>query len=144
MAAPSTVNNATQTLLQLTTPATRKAWITRLSVSGKDTDGTKVPAQVDLIRQTSAGTGGTSVTPRPLDPDIPASLCTALERPTAEPTNGGIVVAGPWYLTTVGGLYTLQWPLGLEIALDVSDRLGLRLITAGSINGIIAEMDFNE
>lgn len=144
MASPSTVNNQTQTLIQLTTPATRRAWIKALACSGKDTDGTKVPPQVDLIRQTSAGAGGTSVTPRPLVAGHPASLCTALERPTTEPTNGGEVVGGPWYMTSVGGLFVLQTPLGDEIELGVSERLGLRLITPGAINGVIANMDFSE
>jgi hypothetical protein len=75
---------------------------------------------------------------------MPAALCSAIERPTAEPTNGGIVVGGPWYMTTVGGLIILQIPLGDEICLDVSDRLGLRIITAGVISGVIANIDFSE
>lgn len=144
MATPSTVNAGTQTLIQLATPASRLAWIKSLGVSGKDTDGTKVPAIVDLIRQTSAGTGGTTITARPLAPHIPAALSTAFERPTAEPTNGGVIIGGPWYVTVVGGLYVLQIPLGDELGLAISDRVGLRITTAGTIAGVLAEMNFSE
>lgn len=144
MATPSTVNAGTQTLIQIATPATRRAWWKSFSVSGQDTDGTKVPGRVDIIRQTSAGTGGTGVTPRPIRPSNPAALSTAIERPTAEPTDGGIVVGGPWYVTTVGGLFVLQIPLGDEIEMDVSTRLGIRLTTAGTITGVLASVDFME
>lgn len=144
MATPSTVNAGTQTLIQIATPATRKAWWKEISVSGKDTDGTKVPLKVDIIRQTGAGVGGTSITPRPLDPGLPAALCTAFERPTTEPTDGGIVVGGPWYVTSVGGLYTLQTPLGDEIAMAVSDRLGLRIVSSGVISGVLGYVKLAE
>lgn len=145
MASPSVITAATQTLLQLVTPATRRAWIKAISVSGKDTDGAKVPAVVDLIRQTSAGVGGTAVTPRPIRSGMPASLCTAcIERPTTEPTDGGIVVGGPWYVTTVGGLFHLQEALGDEIELLVSERVGLRILTSGTITGVFGNMRFLE
>jgi hypothetical protein len=144
MASPSTVNAAVQTLLQLATPSTRRAWWKAFSVSGKDTDGAKVPIRVDIIRQTSAGSGGTAVTPRPLNPNHPAALCGAIERPTSEPTDGGVIVGGPWYITTVGGLFHLQIPLGDEIEMAVSQFLGLRITSEGTLSGVLASLDYLE
>jgi hypothetical protein len=144
MASPSVVNTGTQTLIQLVTPSTRRAWIREIAVSGKDTDGAKVPSYIDLVRQTSAGSGGTGITPNPIRSGMPASLCTGcIERPTSEPS-GTTIVGGPWYLTTVGGLFHLQEVLGEEIELLVSERVGLRIITPGSISGVIANMRFLE
>lgn len=142
MATPSTVNNGTQTLVQIATPASRKAWIKELACSGKDTDGTKVPIWVDLVKQTTAGSGGTTVTPVPIT-DCPAALSTALERPTSEPTTT-VTIRGPWYVTSVGGLYILQLALGEEVELPVNSRVGLRIITPGAITGVIGNLVFQE
>lgn len=144
MATPSTVNAATQTLIQLVTPATRRAWLKAISVSGKDTDGTKVPCKVDVVRQNDAGTGGTAITPVALVASMPASLCSAIERPTTEPADSGLIVAGPWYVTTVGGLFDFQWQFGEEIEMSISQRLGLRIVTAGVITGVLGSMRFGE
>lgn len=122
-------SSSTVTLLQLVTPATRLAWVKELWVSGKSVTSTDVPVIVDLIRQTSAGTSGGTITPQAVVQAHPASLCTVNTSYSAEPTSSGISVAGPWYLTPIGGLFVLQTPLGDEVELSASSRIGLRIVS---------------
>jgi len=119
-----------QTLCQIITPATRRAWILELALSGKSISSTDVPVRVELIRQTSAGTSGATITPVPFNPDYPAALCTVNATFSAEPSDGNVIPRGPWYVSPVGGLYVLQLPLGLEVEMPVSARLALRIFTA--------------
>jgi hypothetical protein len=120
--------NGTQTLAQVITPATRRAWILELSLSGKSVTATDVPMLVYLARQSTAGTSSASVTPAPFNPDYPAALSTVNVDFTVEPTTG-VLVRGPWYVSPVGGLYVLQNPLGLEVEIPQSGRLGLVVVT---------------
>lgn len=120
--------NGTQTLAQLITPSTRRAWILALWLSGKSVVATDVPILVYLARQSTAGTSGASVTPAPHNPDYPAALSTVNVDFTVEPTTG-VFAAGPFYMSPVGGLFVLQSPLGLEVEIPQSGRLGLIVVT---------------
>lgn len=139
-----TTTTATVTLLQLVAPATRRLWVKELSVSGKSVTSTDVPVVVDLIRQTTAGTTGATITPNALVDGHPASLATVNTTYTVEPTSTGTSVAGPWYLTPIGGLFILQLPLGDEIEIAVSGRLGLRIVSPAQAVSVRAVLKWME
>lgn len=131
---PLTVSAGTKTIAQLVTGATRRLWILGLTLSGKSVNATDVPFRAEFVRQTSAGTSGTTITPRPLNEDHPAAIFTVNNGYTVEPSDGAVVPGGPYYISPVGGLYTEQFPEGWEIQQLISKRTGLRIVTAQSID----------
>lgn len=136
----TTVAATPKTFLQLITPATRKAWLKELGISFKSVTATDVPVLIQLCRQSTAGTV-TAVTPNPDVEGHPAALCTASELVTVEPTTG--VVIKEWELTPIGGLFVYQLPLGDEIEMAISSRLGL-IVTSPQIQSGRAYLKFNE
>ena len=124
--------NGTLTLMQLITGATRTLWVQEFSVSGKSVNAADVSVEIGFVRQTSVGTGSAAIAAAVIGKVVegtPAMISTAREGFTAEPTGGTEYVRGPWYVSPVGGLYTLQIPLGEELEMAVSSWLGLRMIT---------------
>lgn len=112
-----------ETLIQYLTPATRKGAVVEISLSANSVTASEVPLAAEWCVQTSAGTG-TSVTPDPDDPGMPAALITAQHHFTAEPTT--TTVRRSWFVPVVGGLFDYQLPLDREIIMPVSARQALR------------------
>lgn len=130
-----TVATTTKTLLQLITGATRRLWVTEFSISGKSVNSADVSVLVQWVRQTSVGTGSAAIGASTIGnvyEGQPAMIATANEGFATEPTGGTEIVRGPWYMSPVGGLFVLQIPLGQEIEMAVSSRLGLRVTDAQS------------
>lgn len=123
-ASVSVTSGAAKTLIQLVTPATRKAAVVEGSISFNSIAATDVPASVELLIQTTAGTA-TSITPDPDDPGMPAALVTAQHAFSAEPTAS--TIRRNWFVPVVGGLLIWQLPLDRELILAVSTRIGLRV-----------------
>jgi hypothetical protein len=65
------------------------------------------------------------------DPDDPAIIATAQQDFTVEPTAGDILWSE--YVTPAGGFDRVQLPLGEEIVVDVSERIGLRCTTGSGV-----------
>jgi hypothetical protein len=127
--------NGTLTLMQLITGATRRLWITEWSVSGKSVNAADVSVRVEWVRQTDVGVGSAAISASVIGKIFegePAMIATAREGFTTEPAGGTEIVAGPWYISPVAGLYTLQIPLGEEIQMAVSSWLGLRMVSPQS------------
>lgn len=127
--------NGTLTLMQLITGATRKLWVTEFSISGKSVNAADVSVKVEFTRQTSVGTGSAAIAAGvigKIGEGTPAMISTAREGYSAEPTGGTEIVRGPWYISPVAGLYTLQIPLGDELEMSISSWLGLRMVTPQS------------
>lgn len=125
-----TVGITTLTVMQLITGATRKLWIEEFSISGKSVNASDVSVRVEFVRQTSVGTGSAAISGSVIGKvgeGTPAMISTAREGFATEPTGGTEFVRGPWYVSPVGGLYTLQIPLGNEIEMAISSWLGLRV-----------------
>jgi len=133
---------ATETLVQVVTGATRKAKIKEWGVAFDGADATATPIRVDLLRQTTAGTSS-SLTIVQNDPDDPTVIATALQDFSAEPTAGDVLWSE--YLTPAGGFDRVQLPLGEEIVMDVSQRIGLRVVVpSGSNCNAIGYIKFEE
>lgn len=124
-----------KTVLQIATPATTRAKVVGFSVSFNSVTASDAPAVVDFLRQTTAGTGGTSATLAPLDPDAPASQVTGLyDINAAEPTGGNVLWSG--YVTPVGGLFVYNFADGEEPILDISNRVGIRINSPSAVSAI--------
>lgn len=123
------VQNATvRTLLQIVAPATRDIWVLEWNFGGDSTQGSDIPVKVEWVRQTGAGTSGSTIVPVPEDPDLPAALCSVLSGFTVEPTDAALRVAGPWRLHPAGGNINYQRPLGDEFKIKAGTRCGLRFV----------------
>lgn len=124
--------SASETLVQLRGATVVKAKIVEISVSFDATTADWEPVRIDLLRQTTDGTG-TGATEVPLDPDYPTANCTAFHSFTAEPTAGDILFS--WEVHPQGGLLVVQYPLGREPTLDnlTTSRIGLRATTPSGV-----------
>lgn len=133
---------ATETLVQIVTGSTRQVKIKEWGISFDGVTATATPIRVDLLRQTTAGTSS-SLTVMENDPTGPAVISTALQDFSAEPTAGDVLWSE--YITPAGGFDRVQLPLGEEIVVDVSTRIGLRVVVpSGSNCNAIAYIKFEE
>lgn len=124
-----------KTVLQLVTPSTTRAKVTGFSVSFNSVTSSDAPAVVDLLRQTTAGTGGSAATMAAMDPDAPAALCSGLyDISSAEPSSGNVLWTG--YVTPVGGLFVYNFADGEEPVLDISNRVGIRINSPSAVSAI--------
>ena len=106
-------------------------------------------AQYRLFRLTSAGTGGSSITPAALDPAESASGATAMTLPTAKGTEGTQVGHGRHLIHTTAttvGLTPLVWDFtrlrtkALWIASGTSNGIALKNISSdasATVDGFI-------
>ncbi len=130
-----------KTVVQITTPSSRRCKVKEVSVSFNSTTTSDAPVLVQLVTKTTAGTG-TARTPIAEDQVDPAALVSATVNHSAEGTTG--VVLREWRITPVGGALIWQQPLGDEITLAVSTRLALVLTSAASQTGVRAGIKWQE
>lgn len=82
---------STKTILQVVAPANQALRLTEIGVSFQGTNNTNEPINVELVRQTTAGTMS-AVTPTKLDDDVAMSVqATAQKTATVEPTTTDVV-----------------------------------------------------
>lgn len=86
------VATAADHLLQIMAGASLNVRIRRIYVRQAAAVTAASSSGIDVVRLTTAGTGGTAVTPRPLDTADAAAGCTAQTLPTAKGTEGSIVI----------------------------------------------------
>lgn len=88
--------------------------------------------QLQLYRLTTAGTGGTSITPRPLDPLNSSVGATVMTLPSSKGTEGVLIDQRHMLIHTTAttiGVDPLRWDLETE-------RTQSAWITAGTSNGL--------
>src|SRR5687768_7050449 len=95
-----------ETLLQVVAPAATKLRVVAWGISLAGVTASEVPGDVELLRQTTAGTAS-AYTPKKLDESDPACAATAQVTFTAEPTAGDIL--HPIQLTPNGGLFEVEY-----------------------------------
>ncbi len=110
--------------------STKPLRIKEIGISFNGTDSTKEPIQLDILRQTSAGTSS-SLTLVENQEIGETALATALQTFSAEPSAGDILRS--WYISPAGTTWAFQWPMGDEIIVGPSGRLGIRAITASGV-----------
>ena len=123
---------ATETLLQVAAAATKRFRVVEFGVSFDGVSAGDAPVDVDLLRQTTAGTASTTgVAPVEWDEAGEAALASFSHDFTVEPTAGDVL--GSWQVTPNGGLLVLQYPLGREPVVGLSGRIALRATTATDV-----------
>jgi hypothetical protein len=126
---------ALKTMLQVTAAAQERLVLDSIDVTFDSTSATAVPVLVRLYTQTSAGTGGTTVTPVKQDQTSGTVTVTALKGPagtwTAEPTAGDILRT--WRIPPTSG-QVVQLPLGREVISAVGGRLGITVTAGATVN----------
>lgn len=127
-----------KTVVNIATPSTIRARVTGVQVSFDGVTAGNVPALVELMRQTSAGTV-TAVTPVPSDSAAPASLATAGKNASAEPT--GTTVIKSFKLSPNGGTAFVPLQGTDMITVPVSGFFGIR-VTAANVVNVNAEINF--
>ena len=117
-----TTGTALKTLLQLIAPANQRLKILEIGIGFHGVVNTNQPIQVDLVRQSTAGTM-TSLTAVPIDEDTTETpQATAGHTATVEPTAGNVLATWPIHPQTAM-IYT--FPKGDEIVVKGGSRLGL-------------------
>ena len=127
-----------KTVLQIATPSTIRARASLLSIQFDGITAGNVPGLVELLRQTSSGTG-TAVTPVATDSAAPASLVTALKNHTVEPA--GTTAVDSWTVSPNGGSLLIPFYGFDQPVLPVSGFLGIRCTFANAVN-VTAELTF--
>ena len=119
----SLVADTVQTLIQLIAATNHAVAITEISFSAKGTNNTYEPIEVELIRQTDAGTAvALSLVKR--DDSIADTLDTTAQKTfTAEPTEGDLLDS--FTVHPQSALFLQEHDLVVPV-IGASDRVGLR------------------
>lgn len=120
-----------QTLVQFVAPATARLRVVEVSISFDGVTATAVPVDVDLLRQTTAGTASAGTVVK-WDEADPAPSPTSQVAFTVEPTAGDVLSS--WDVTPYGGLLVVQYAEGREPVVAASGRIGLRANAAAIVN----------
>lgn len=132
---PITTGTSAKTLLQVVAAANHGVLIDEISISFEGVSNTAAPIRVDIVRQSTAGTTGTSASSIVKDPDDSDETLqtTVVDSASAEPTTGDIVMTE--YVHPQTG-YTWQAPFGRQIKIGGGDRLGIRVTAAAAVNAV--------
>lgn len=137
---------AAKTILQLTAAANHAVMVKGWGVSFQGVTNNADPILCQLIRQTSAGTGGSSVTLQKINPDDSETLEASGQKGpsgiwTAEPSDASAVLDEVLVHPQAGR--EVYFPLTDPIKVPGSGRLGIK-VTAGASVDCVATMKCEE
>lgn len=119
---------STKTVLQLVAPANQALRITEVGISFQGTNNTNEPINVELVRQSTAGSGGAAVTPTKLDDDVAMAVqATAQKNITAGTETSGDILKSWAVHPQTGLVYTIN-DLA-PVIVKGGGRLGIRVNT---------------
>ena len=121
---------AAKTILQIVAPANQRIAVRGFSVSFDGVSSSAEPVQVDILKQTTAGTM-TAATPVKEVPGGETVQMTAQKNATAEPTAGDILRRYEVHPQTG---FERPFAFDEEIVLAGGDRLGLRCTAPAAVN----------
>lgn len=134
------VATANSHLLQIMAGASLRVGIRRISVYQQAVAASTTNDEIAIYRLTTAGTGGTSITPAALDPADAAAGCTAMTLPSSKGTEGTLIEYRPFVNSTAPytvGLnptavfdFTTWSTKALWIAAGTSNGIALKNITS--------------
>lgn len=136
------MTTAKTTVLQLIAAANHRVKVHEISISIKGVVNTDAPVIVQVLRQTTAGTGGDALTAHATGGDYDETIQTTglKDIDEAEPT-GTVELMGE-EVHPQGG-FTWQAPFGKEIIVEGGGRLGIA-VTAGVDRNCKARFGFEE
>lgn len=123
-----------KTLLQLIAGSNKGIKVHAFGISFKGVSPTDPPILVEILRQTTAGTAGSSVTPRITDGSTDTLEATTGTNMSAEPTASDILWSR---LVHPQGGVEYQLPFGKEWVVAKTARLGLRVTAGVSVNAVV-------
>lgn len=118
-----------ETLLAVTAPAATKIRVVAWGASLAGVTASEIPGDVELLRQTTAGTGS-AFTPKKLDESDPAAASTAKITFTVEPTSTDIL--HPIQLTPNGGLFEVEYAPDRRPVVAASGIIAIRATFAAA------------
>lgn len=121
----------TETLIQIVAAANHRVKVLAWGIFFDGTTVTNEPIQVELVRQSTAGTSSAN-TPVKWDDSIAETLLTtARDQFTIEPTTGDILDVKEVHPQSG---YEVIYPLGQEPICGGGDRVGVRAITPSGVS----------
>lgn len=127
-----------ETVLQLTTATNHRIKIKGFSVTLAGTSARDLIVRV--LRQSSAGTSGTSVTPVKVDTGADETIQTsAATNFSAEPTSGDVL-----QYKRLQSSYEKSFPLGQELLVPGASRIAVEVTSVGATASVAAEFFFEE
>jgi len=122
--------------VQLATGAAVQNRILQIDVTFDGTNAAAVPVLVELVRETGVtSTGGTAPTPVKVNTDASAAAATTARINDTTDGTGPTVIAA-WLVPPTSGI-VIQFPLGREAGMKVSEFLALRLTAPAVVNYIV-------
>ena len=128
-AASNATTTSTKTLAQVVAATNQRVKVKEISISFQGTNVTAAPIEVDILRQTTAGTMSANTPSKVNSSDSETLQTTAQENATAEPTAGAVLYTEFVHPQT-GFLW--QAPFGGEFIVPGGTRLGVRVVTPGA------------
>lgn len=129
-----------KTVIQLVGATNHRVKLLGWSVAFDGISTTAEPAQVRLLRQTTAGTMS-ALTPTKRDDSIADTLLTTAQHTaTVEPTAGDLIEALEVHPQSG---YQIMYPLGAEPIIGGGDRMGIDITAPAAVN-VRATMIFEE
>lgn len=123
-----------ETIMQLVAATNHRVKVLEIGVSFAGTSSSAEPADIDVQRQSSAGTSS-ALTPVKLDDSIADTLLTTARKTfTAEPSGSDVLISQ--HVHTQAGWI---WRPPTDLIIGGGDRLGVRVTIASStaLNGYI-------
>jgi hypothetical protein len=135
---PIATGTGTKTLLQVKAASNVRIKIQEWSISFQGTSNTAAPIQVELLRQTSAGTMGTSASTLKKDPDdMTETLQTTIQDTASSEPTAGDILDTQFVHPQLG--YTWQAQFGKEIVVVGGERIAVRVVSPGaSVNAVVS------
>jgi hypothetical protein len=122
--------STSDTILQLLAATNHEVKIERISITGKSNSAADAPVEFNVLRQTSAGTGGSSVTGSKFHTGGDTLDVTATKGDySVEPTDSGDIVLIR-HVHPISG-HDIVFPPGRELVVKAGERLGIKAITPG-------------
>jgi hypothetical protein len=129
----------TKTVVQLVAASNHKVKVLGWGVFFDGVSGTAEPVQVEILRQTTAGTMS-ALTPSKLGTDSETLQTTAQHTASAEPTASDILDVAEVHPQSA---YEIVYPMGQEIKIPGGGRLGIRCTAPAGVN-VRAKLRFEE
>jgi hypothetical protein len=129
-----------KTVIQLVAAANHPIDLTEISVGFDATDSTFEAVEVELVRQTTAGTATALTIVKANDSDADTFDTTAQHSATVEPTTTDVLRI--WRIHPQTG-YAYQLSTAAPIHVGAADRVALRITSANAVN-VDAYMTFEE
>ena len=127
-------------LMQIMAGASLKVRIRRIEITQQTLATTAAFGVISIYRLTTAGTGGTALTPALLDPGDGASGATQMQLPTVKGTEGANVYTAAAYFMQTAGASSIM-PVPMFVADFDRPRSKPLIIAAGTTNGVAIKME---